>query len=314
MKKLFRYALVACTMLTAGAAYADSTCEIGIGIQPIMEGENVPANVARQLETKLKQALSYVGVAAGDYDCQFFLTGKFETAYSQEQSGPGGRVLVKSNVVLAICDGENKKVYAMATFPIKGVGASDEQALIRGLQSLNARNAEFARFVEEGKNKIVNYFDVNYPTYISKAQSALKARNYDEALYWSSSVPECCNGYDEARALINTCYQDKVNYDGAMLLSQAQAAWAADPTSAGAAEAGRYLAQIDPSSSSYAGAKVLASKMAASVKADIDFETKEKYRTQVALEKQRIEAARQAAVEWARNQPKTIVRNNWIVW
>ena len=76
----------------------------------------------------------------------------------------------------------------------------------------------------------------------------------------------------------------------------------------------RYLSQIDPGSSSYQAAKDLGKKMSASVKADYDFETKEKYRNAVALEQQRIKAARDVAVAWAKNQPKTIVHHNWIVW
>ena len=75
-----------------------------------------------------------------------------------------------------------------------------------------------------------------------------------------------------------------------------------------------YLSQIDPSASCYAQAKALGKKISASVKEDYDFETKEKYRNAVELEKQRIDAARQAAVAWAQNQPKTVVKNNWIVW
>lgn len=299
-------------MVAFQAAAAD--CEIAIGIAPISEGDNVSAGISRKLEAKLKTMLTNVGVAAADFDCQFFLTGRFDHAYSQEASGVGGRVLVKTDLQLAICDGTNKKIYATATFPIKGVGATDEQAITRGLSSLNASNKEFVNFVEDGKAKIVEYFNKNYPTYITKAKSALKARVYDEALYWALIIPECSKGYDEARALINTIITDKTNYDGSMLLAQAQGEWAADPTAAGAAAAYSYLAQIDPASSAYPAAKALGSQIAATVKADYDFETKEKYRTEVALEKQRISAARDAAVAWAQNQPKTVYKTNWIIW
>ena len=127
-------------------------------------------------------------------------------------------------------------------------------------------------------------------------------------------MPECCTGYNQAAQLANSIYTDKVNYDGAMLLAQAEGEWAADPTDAGAAAAYSYLAQIDPSAACYAQAKALGQKMGSVVKQNYDFETKEKYRNQVALEKQRIDAAKQVAVAWAQNQPKTVVRNNWIVW
>ena len=161
-----RQILLGAAIAAMPVAAAAADCEIGMGIAPIMEGDQVPAAVARQLEAKLKTVLTHVGVAAGDYDCQFFLTGRFDEAFSQEAGGVGGRVLVKTNLQLAICDGENRKVFATATFPLKGVGASDQQALTRALGSLNARNPSFINFVEDGKAKIVDYFDKNYPTYI----------------------------------------------------------------------------------------------------------------------------------------------------
>lgn len=291
-----------------------SDCDIAMGIAPISEGDAVPASISRKLEAKMKMLLSHVGVAAGDFDCQFFLTGRFDQAYSQEASGVGGRVLVKTDLQLAICDGENKKVFATTVIPLKGVGATDEQALTRAMSSLNANNPEFINFVEKGKKKIVEYFNSNYPTYITKAQKAMQARKYDEALYWATCIPECCNGYDKANKLIMTITADKMDYDGEMMLAQAESEWNSNPTAGGAAAAYKYISQIDPSSSAYSKAKELGEKMGKSVKADYDFETKEKYRSSVALEQQRIKAARDIGVAWAKNQPKTVYKTNWIRW
>lgn len=298
----------------ACVAFAQDKCEIAIGMAPITEGDKVPAGIEKKLQAKLKMALAHAGVAAGDYDCQFFLAGRFDEAFSQEAGGVGGRVLVKTDLQLAICDGTTQKIFATASFPLKGVGATDEQALTRALTSLNPRNPEFINFVEKGKAKIIEYFDNNYQTYLTKAQNALKARNYDEALYWSTSVPECCKGYAAATALTNSVYTDKVNYDGAMLLAQAEGEWAADPTSAGASAAYSYLAQIDPAAACYPQAKALGKKISQTVKDNYDFETKEKYRTEKALERQRINAAKEIGVAWAQNQPKVVYKNNWIRW
>lgn len=123
------------------------------GYRPISEGDKVPASVARKLEAKLKMVLSHAGVAAGDYDCQFFLAGRFDTAYGEAAPGLSGRVLMKTDLQLAICDGSNQKVFATATFPLKGVGGSEEQALTKALSSLNAKNPEFINFVEKERPK-----------------------------------------------------------------------------------------------------------------------------------------------------------------
>ena len=85
LKHIALAAVLAATGLQAGAA----ECEIGMGIAPISEGDKVPASVARKLEAKLKMVLSHAGVAAGDYDCQFFLAGRFDTAYGEAAPGQG---------------------------------------------------------------------------------------------------------------------------------------------------------------------------------------------------------------------------------
>ncbi len=290
-------------------------CELAIGIDILTgEGDKVPVSITRKLEAKLKMILTHTGIVADDYACQFFITGRFDEAFSTETGGVGGRVLVKSDLQLAICDGTNKKVFATATFPLKGVGATDEQALTKALGSLNAKNPEFINFVDKAKYKIIDYFNKNYPMYLQKAQTALTQRNYDEALYWVMEIPECCVGYNEAHILATTIYNDRIEYEGKQLLAKAEGEWATNPTAKGAQVAYSYLIQIDPATKSYAAAKDLGAKMTKSVKADFDFETKEKYRDQVALEKQRVQAAKEIGIAWAKSQPKTVVKHNWIVW
>ena len=134
----------------------------------------------------------------------------------------------------------------------------------------------------------------------------MQQRNYNEALYYTSSIPECCVGYDEAYRLTMEIFQSNVDYEGQMLLAQARAAWAASPDEQGAREAWMYLAQIDPSASCYSDAMTLGKQIQKTVKEDRDFEVKEKYRNAVELEKQRIAAARDIGVAWAKSQPRVV--------
>lgn len=296
---------------------AQERCEIAMGFAPFTtEGDKVPAGIERKLQSKIKTCLTANGVAAGDYDCQFFVTGRFDHGYSQRMSGMSGRVMVETELQLAVCDAAGKKVYATETFPLSGIGVSDEDALTKALTSLSPRNRKFITFVENAKAKIVDYFNGNYQTYLTKAKNALKARDYDQALYWSTQVPECCKGYDEANALTLSVYNDRTNYESAMNLAKAEGEWAADPTGTGAAAAYQYLSLVDPSASCYPQAKALGKKISQTVKDNYDFETKEKYRVEKALERRRIDAAKEIGVAWAQNQPKTkyVYNYSWHRW
>lgn len=161
---------------------------------------------------------------------------------------------MKTDLQLAICDGSNQKVFATATFPLKGVGGSEEQALTKALSSLNAKNPEFINFVEKERpnHRLLQQQLSHLP---HQGQDCPESPQLRRSPLLGHRLPECCTGYNQAAQLANSIYTDKVNYDGAMLLAQAEGEWAADPTDAGAAAAYSYLAQIDPSAACYAQAK-----------------------------------------------------------
>lgn len=287
-------------------------CRLRIGVGPILKGDVTDDAIARQFEAKMRNALTGQDIVVGGSDSQFFITGRFDHSYSQETAGPGGKVMVKTNLQLAIADNLSNQIYASATIPLTGVGSTDIQAMNRALGSLKPANPELTKFAATGRNKIINYFDNNYSHYISKAQSAMKARDYVQALYYLTMIPECCKGYNEAESMINAAYQDYIDYEGEQLLSHAEGAWAADPTDAGASKAYSFLSQIDPAAACYPRAKTLGKKMADVVKANWDFENKEKYKDEVALRRQSIEAARAIGVAWGENQPKKEYHVNYI--
>lgn len=44
---------------------------------------------------------------------------------------------------------------------------------------------------------------------------------YDAALYYVTSIPECCAGYEEASKLIDTYYTQYVNYNCQLIMQYA---------------------------------------------------------------------------------------------
>lgn len=287
-------------------------CQLRIGVGPILNGDITDDAIARQFEAKMRNALTSQEIVVGGTDSQFFITGRFDHNFSQETAGPGGKVMIKTNLQLAIADNQSNQIYASATIPLTGVGSTDIQAMNRALGSLKQANPELVKFATTGRNKIIKYFDNNYPQYIGKAKSAMKARDYVQALYYLTMIPECCKGYSEAESMITAAYQDFIDYEGEQLLAQAEGAWAADPTDTGASKAYGFLSQIDPAAACYPRVKTLGNKIADTVKANWDFENKEKYKDEVALRRQSIEAARAIGVAWGEHQPSKEYHVNYI--
>lgn len=316
---------IALTALLGSMALANAQkCEIPLTIAPSLEGDVVPMAVNSRLDNKLRTIASRCGVA-GMEGSQFFLTGRFDTGFSERTSGPTPAEYVNTTLTLYMGDAEGKKIFSSLTLDLKGAGASVEQAYTKAINSINVNNPDFQRFVEQGKEKILDYYNSNYPKILTKAQSAMKSRNYDEALYYASTIPECCTGFAEAQKIINASYVDQRNYESQNALTAAKAAWAADPTDAGAAEAFKAIQKIDPSSPAYAEAMKLGEQMKAKVQENWYFENVQKYKDEMelrkqreanrtALERDRLKAARDVAKAYAAAAAKRTVVYNYHRW
>ena len=304
-KKLIKIVAFFLCLFCSSFTYAGD-CELRISVAPIKMGENVPASISDKLESRLMRVVSSQGVVADPVFGQFFITGRFDDELNDIMSGTSQKNIVKTTLTLYIADSQNRQIYATESFDLKGVGNSEERAYIKALNGLSASNTKLQQFVNKAKTKIINYFDNNYKTYIAKAQTAMKTRSYEEALYHVTAIPECCKGFDEARNLTLSIYKDYIDYEGVQLLAKARGAWGADPTEYGATEAYGYLSQIDPKASCYSEAVKLGNQIQKTVKANWDFENVKKYNDQISLEKMQIKAARDVAVAWGENQPKEI--------
>lgn len=68
---------------------------------------------------------------------------------------------------------------------------------------------------------------------------------YDAALYYVTSIPECCVGYEEASKLIDTYYTQYVNYNCQLIMQYARSEWAKSPDAEGASKAFDWLVSLN---------------------------------------------------------------------
>lgn len=322
MKKLFFAASLVALATSLGATASE--CEIPLTIAPSYEGEIVPVKVNQRLDAKLKTIASRCGVA-GTEGSQFFLTGRFDTGFSERTSGPTPAEYVNTTLTLFMGDAEGKKIFSSLTLDLKGTGASVEQAYTKAINSINVNRPDFKQFIEDGKAKILEYYDKNYPAILAKAQTAIKQREYDEAIYYATMIPECCSGFGQAMKVIDLAFADKRDLASQNALTEAKAAWAADPTDTGAQKAFEAIKRIDPASPAFAEAQKLSEQMRKTVKANWDFENVQKYQDELALrkqreanqaslERQRLAAAREVSKAWANAYANRKVTYNYHRW
>jgi len=260
----------------------------------------LPSETRSYLETKLTQIVVQNGISVGAGYGQFYLVSKFALLNKDIVSGSPVMISQRLNVSLFLVDCFGEKVIASTNFEIQSVGTNDNKVYINAIRNINPSSADIQAFVKQGKEKMLNYYDTNYGIIIKKAQNLSGMKQYEEALYLLTSVPECSKGYDSAIAACRKIYQTYIDNRCQHSLMQARTAWAASPNADGAAMAGEYLTEIEPDAACYKDALSLYNEIKSSVKEDWKFEFKNY--DERALEKQRIEAFKEVGVAWGKGQ------------
>ncbi len=300
------------TFLCSHILGSAQNCEIPIRVISIPQVEDIPDGAVDMLNSRLATAITADGIMASVPYCQFFVTAKFNHITENVVPGPPKQFAVRTSLTLFIGDIEGQQIYSSKTFDLRGVGTSLQRALINSVQSINAKNYSFEQFLKSGRDKIVAYFNNNYSSILAKANKAASMNDYEEALYYACSIPECCTGYTEAYNDIIRIFQSCINNNSELLYSKAYYAWSSLPDSEGALIASNYLSFIEPSSAVYSKAQQLASEIKKTVRGDILFDKQDKYKDSIALKKAYVDAARQIGVAYGSGQKETTTNLLWI--
>lgn len=301
------------SFINAGAQdYAQSSALIPLTV--IADSQTkIPEYAQASLRDKLMQVVISNGLGNSDNISRFAITASIVEQNKDFIAGPPQQVSAAFDFTLYIVDNYDHKVFSSVTIPANAVEYSMEKALMKSIRSIKTKAGNVVTFVDKGRNRIIEYYNQQIDQIIAKALVLANQRNYEEAFYLLSGVPEACpDAYRKALSTGSEIFKQYVNYIGEKLLAKAKTAWAAQQNSVGAAAAGEYLAQIDPQASCYPKAEALYKEIKAKVLEDWKFEMK-KYQDGVDLEKARIKAWRDVGVAYGNHQPNNTNNVAWLL-
>lgn len=351
MRKILVFLFFVCALTVNTQAQSDDLSRITVQAY-VPSYASVPNEAAKLLQTKLSQIIMNNGIADNKYCVRFILTAKINVISKDIVAGPPQRISQKLEITLILGDIEANKVYSNITLQAIGIGTSLEKSYIAAIKNIRPNNVEITKFMEEGKNKIVTFYDTNCNLIIDEAKKLANMQNYDEAIYQLLSVPNVCKEcYDKCSLLASQVYNQKINAEGAYLLRQAQGAWTEQPNKEGAAKAIEYLSAINFASSCRAQVNSLMNKITQKLVSDdkrewefkvqqyqdkVEREKREwnqrmqeyrdqqvrdaenrafaqqKYADDITTQRMVIRACRDVSIEYAKNQPKEIINYNKI--
>ena len=299
MKKILLSCIAA---LMSASMFAAETQYLPISVYAADDSESFPQGAKAMMENKLTQLLTRNGIAGLDYMGQFILTVTTTPLDKDIIAGPPAKIAEKMEMNLYIVDAYTKTIFSSTNLTIKGLGETENKCYLNAISRMPLQTPQMAKFIEDGKNKIIEYYDHEGEALIKKAQYLCSQKNYDEAMYWISLIPQQSKHYDAALAAGLEIYQAYIDNQCYLNLAAAKTAWAAEQNSKGAAAAGEYLANIMPDAKCYAEAMDLYKEIKRKVLDDWKFEMK-KYQDGIDLEKQRIDAMREVGVAYGNHQP-----------
>lgn len=299
MKKIFSIfvaALMSATMLAVETQY------LPISVYAADDSESFPQGAKAMMENKLTQLLTRNGIAGLDYMGQFILTVTTTPLDKDVIPGPPAKISEKMEMNLYIVDAYAKTIFSSTSLTVKGLGETENKCYLNAISHMPLQSPQMTQFIEEGKAKIIEYYDHEGEALLKRAAYLAGQKNYEEALFIVSLIPQQSKHFDAALAAGLDIYQQYIDNQCNINLAAARVAWAAEQNSKGAYAAGEYLANILPDAGCYEEAMELYKEIKAKVLDDWKFEMK-KYQDGVDIEKLRIDAARQVGVAYGTHQP-----------
>ncbi len=265
--------------------------------------DDIPGDAAQYLRSRLLGLVTNQGTGVGDYGTsQFFITAKTLLESKDVFGSAPAMYSINLVITLYVVDCIHDRLYSQMSLNAKGVGESEAKAYISAIKRMNVNNPKIKSFLEEGRNKIILYYNTQGKEIMQSVQLLASQRQYEKALFILAAIPSSCEVlYNEAQIAINKIYKEYVDYVGERNLTQARTLWAATQNRTGALQAGTLLAEIDPDAACRPAAEQLVKEIQQRIGEEWTL-TMKAYNDSIDLNKQRIEAARQVGIAYGNHQ------------
>lgn len=280
----------------------------------ISEKLEMPKASSKILTTKMNQVLTKNGLG-GTKNQRFIFTAKVDVLDTKVTTTIPVMQLYTLAITFYIGDGIEGTLFSSTSVEAEGMGETTTEAYNEALQAINVKDKSFQEFLNEGKQKIVEYYNSKCDFIIQEAQTLAQQQEFDYAIYKLTGVPDVCKEcYDKCMSAVQPIFQQKIDLGGEKLLAEARAIWNAGLDMYAAEQASDILAMINPSSKAYSGAVKLSQEIAKRV-AEIDKREWNRLLKQeqdaVDLRKAEIKAIRDIGVAYGEHQQPTTYNVRW---
>jgi hypothetical protein len=269
----------------------------------ISPNANIPIEARLQLENKLSQIATSNGVGGSDANPRFIITAKVNVLTKDIIPGPPQMIAQNLEITVYIGDGIDNILFSSSNITLKGVGNNENKAYIDAIKKINVKSKEIENCLNEGKNKIIEYYATNCKFLINEAMSLSQKGEYDAAMAKLAVVPQVCGEcYFNCLDTLQYIFQQKIDKECLVKMREAKATWMAGQDKAAADAVGEIISGISPFSTCEPDVSDLMGKIEGKLRADEKAAWDLKVKKYEDLQKQKKEALRIQADEIKNNQ------------
>ena len=306
--------LLALSSVQVQAQSSDENGRQRIALTPFIP-ENVEALTPQSrdvLSNKLGQIVTKNGLGSSEFNSRFIISANVVVVDKHALPGAPPRYALDLDVTLYIGDGFEGQSFASHNMSIKGVDRSEARAFNAAMRNIKPSNDAVQKFVEEGKQKIIDYYNNNCDVILKNAQALEMQNRFEEALFVLTAIPDACDDcYAKALNAIQPVFQKFIDRECKLRLQEARTIWNASLDRAAADRAGAILATIEPTAACYGDVLKFTKEIGERVY-KLDGREWEYILKDQEQESERIEAARAIGVAFGNGQPDTVIyRSLW---
>lgn len=224
----------------------------------VSDQEALPKGAKKMLSNILTRITTQNGVGGSVCNPRFIITPNITILSKDITATAPSMTVLDLEVTLYIGDGIDGTKFASKAFEVKGLGTNETKAYITAFKKLKPRSPGVKHLIEEGKRKIVEYYNSKCDFILQDAKSKAGRKEYDKAILTLLSVPEVCKeSYDRCMDEAVKVYKLKVDNEGNKKIQAARIAMSNKDWK----KASELLNGILPDASCYKEAKSILNKI-----------------------------------------------------
>ena len=173
--------------------------------------ESLPTVTKKMLNNKLSQIASKYGMGRSSLNSRFIITPNITVLTKDLTATAPPMTVLTLEITFYIGDGIEGTLFANRSLEVKGIGTNENKAYISALKQIKTGNPDLESLIEEGKTKIIEYYNSKCDFIQKEASTKANKKQFDEAIAILLAVPKVCkNCYMTCQDLTVKIYKKKM--------------------------------------------------------------------------------------------------------